>query len=805
MSGTGNTTTSVTPSGNNSIDGLLTDDYWADPTVYYSFVINSSAYTYAGTGLESYVTNFAAISAVQQTAIHFALSVDDGPDASDGFSVEGFTDLNIESLGNSDGATAHIRFAETSDASLSSARVGDFPGNYESVPLDDNGDIWFGVAISYRFPEAGNWTWRTHLHEIGHALGLKHPHSSAWNVVLNSSQDSHEWTVMSYRSYIGGPTSLSNGTWSHPQSYMRNDIAALQYLYGADFTTNSTDTIYKWNPGSGDTLVNGSIAIDAGGNRIFATIWDGGGDDTYDLSSYANNLSIDLTPGEGSVFDAAQLADLGSGHFASASIYNAYQYQGDVRSLIENAIGGSGDDSITGNAADNTLTGGDGDDVLQGGAGADSLVGGAGTDTASYAASSVGVTVDLLTGTTSGGDAVGDTFSSIENLSGSDFADTLTGDLGANSIYGGNGSDTIHGGGGDDFLYGQGGGDSLFGDDGDDTLFASYSSEGLDGGAGSDTVSYAASTSYVRIDLALGTATHGYAYSDTLVNIENLIGSDYNDTLTGNNLSNTLTGGDGRDWLDGNAADDSLLGGLGNDILIGGTGADILDGGDGTDWVYYDYASAGITVNLLTGMATGGDAAGDTFISIERVRATDNDDTLTGNAENNLLFGQAGNDTLAGEDGNDTLKGGTGNDILEGGLGADALDGGDGIDTASYANASAGVTANLFGGSGTVGEATGDTYTNIENLIGSGFADVLVGTAGDNVIAAGAGNDTVYTGHGVDTAYGDAGDDTIVGGDDVDTMFGGDGVDNLIGGLGNDVLNGDGGNDTQLEKAAMTP
>lgn len=94
---------------------------------------------------------------------------------------------------------------------------------------------------------------------------------------------------------------------------MMADSAALQEMYGADFTTNAGNTVYKWTPGSGTTFVNGGAGISPGANRIFATIWDGGGNDTYDLSAYTNALKIDLRPGSASTFSIDQLAWLGGG------------------------------------------------------------------------------------------------------------------------------------------------------------------------------------------------------------------------------------------------------------------------------------------------------------------------------------------------------------------------------------------------------------------------------------------------------------------------------------------------------------
>jgi serralysin len=149
---------------------------------------------------------------------------------------------------------------------------------------------------------------------------------------------------------------------------MMLDIAALQHLYGADFGANAGDTVYAWEPGAG---------------RIFETVWDGGGVDTYDLSAYASDLRLSLAPGGHSTFDAAQLARLGggpNGGLAAGNVFNALLHRGDPRSLIENARGGSGHDAIAGNSGPNVLVGNGGGDRLSGGGGGDMLSGGPGND-----------------------------------------------------------------------------------------------------------------------------------------------------------------------------------------------------------------------------------------------------------------------------------------------------------------------------------------------------------------------------------------------------------------------------------------
>ena len=297
------------------------------------------------------------------------------------------------------------------------------------------------------------------------------------------------------------------------------------------------------------------------------------------------------------------------------------------------------------------------------------------------------------------------------------------------------------------------------------------------------------------------------------------------------------------DSLYGGAGNDMLNGGPGNDLLMGGPGADELVGGedpdgDDQDTITYKMSPAGVTINLLTGTARGGNADGDTFgTDIEDVQGSMYDDRLSGDNKANSLWALAGDDYLSGDSGdddlsggagNDDLNGGRGNDMLEGGPGADALSGGGNSptvgDTASYASSMAGVTVRLHAFQAMGGDAEGDTFDetvaypwtemdedgnpiereatlpDIENLTGSNHADILAGDHRANTINGGRGDDKLYGGpagddSNTDTLNGGGGNDMLFGGVGADTLNGGTGNDSLWGGAGVDVVNGDAGHD----------
>lgn len=364
------TTTRTTATGDNNVDSLIAERRWNSKFVTYSFTDDftndyEDEFGYSGSAIHR--QSFSGLNNTQKAATRDWMRQYE--------SVSGL-DM-VEYTGSSD-RHATIRIAESYAARTAYSRTPD--------SSTESGDIWFN-RFSYNTPVAGTYAHLTFGHEIGHALGLEHGHerSGFRNVAMNSDRDSMEFSIMTYRSYVGNSVSdgYKNGRFDFAQSLMMYDIRAVQQMYGANFSHNSNNTTYSFSTSTGEMFVNGVGQGKPGGSRIFRTIWDGNGTDTYNFSNFSNNLSVDLSPGAWSNLDVggnSQRANLGDGNYARAHVFNALQYKGDTRSLIENALGGSGNDVIYGNSASNYLWGNNGNDFLYGYGGNDYLHGGAGND-----------------------------------------------------------------------------------------------------------------------------------------------------------------------------------------------------------------------------------------------------------------------------------------------------------------------------------------------------------------------------------------------------------------------------------------
>ncbi|UXN61649.1 calcium-binding protein [Phyllobacterium zundukense] len=442
--------------------------------------------------------------------------------------------------------------------------------------------------------------------------------------------------------------------------------------------------------------------------------------------------------------DDADLAALSGVHMVTKAIVDGTE-SNDI------LTGSDKDDIINGLAGNDVLNGFEGHDSLYGGGGSDILDGGDGND---WVDASFGDEWDDDTLYGRGGDDVLVGGYGNDRLYGGDGDDVLISGrarLEADSIPGDADGDQLFGGAGDDILVGSGMGDALYGGEGDDILIGNGGGDILHGDPGADllicdgAVNYSASSAGVTVNLAVGLGQGGFAEGDIIRDAMDVVGSAYGDILTGNSANNRLSGNAGNDMLAGDAGDDELRGGQGNDILdggagddklIGGAGADQIDGGDGVDTMdlsHFNPALGGVTVDLVAGIASGGEVeTGETFRNIENIIATHHDDVLTGDNHDNFF----------------EVRGG-----------ADRIDGGDGIDSVLFSGSGSvfdeGLTIGLASGTVSGGNSGGSTFTNIENVIGGFGGDFIWGDSGDNMLS---GSD------GADRIYGGAGNDTLIGG-----------------------------------------
>jgi serralysin len=830
----GGTTASISINVNatldNNVNALLWGTKWASTDITFSFtdsaafrlnILNSDFTDYEGDyqivdqpsrDMAEFSVSFRALNATQKAVTQDWLQ-------KQYFNVSFLNPIELTGASDRD---ATMRIGTTDNAtggSPTGTAFGTFPDNTVEA-----GDVWFSNSATgdqYGSPVIGNFQYATFGHEYGHALGLKHGHQSVPNnsVVMNADRDSSEFSIMTYRSYVGQiGVRHTNEEFGNPHTLMMYDIRAIQHLYGAYFGYEEGNTNYTFSTTTGEMFINGVSQGKPGANRIFRTIWDGNGIDTYNFSNYSTSLAVDLTPGGWSdldrngTFQKANLDRDSTLHYARGHVFNALQYNGDARSLIENSIGGTGNDSIKGNTANNKLEGGAGKDSLDGGFGNDTLLGqagndlvdgglgadvmdgGIGIDTLNLTSFAGAYTLNLTTGVTS---LVGETAVNFENVNTGNGNDVIIGSAASN---------IINTGAGDDGVSADAGNDSLNGGAGNDLLQGNAGADKLDGGTGNDFASYYHATATFVVNLLNPILNTGDALGDTFISIENLQGSlTVSGNLTGNTGNNEIYSFNGNDTLNGDSGNDLLVAGAGNDFLNGGIGNDNLYGELGNDTyvvegandLIFEAVNGGIdTVQSLASYVLGTNLEHLILLGTA-ANGTGNvlNNSIIGNASTNILTGGTGNDSLSGNDGNDylyagtgndSLNGGNGNDILRGGAGVDRLDGGTGNDYASYYDSlNPTLTVNLLNSLLNTGDALGDTFVNIEWLQGSSTAN--------NNLTGNAGNNNLYSYNGSDTLNGGSGNDLLSAGAGNDSLQGGAGNDVLYGGVGNDRFQFSGG------------
>ncbi|HYJ84386.1 MAG TPA: calcium-binding protein, partial [Allosphingosinicella sp.] len=567
---------------------------------------------------------------------------------------------------------------------------------------------------------------------------------------------------------LDGSFSVRNGLGSNWivwwTSIERLEVTAKFYGNNASIALGDEVDIVRLNLGFG-----GSISTGAGNDEIYV---DGGGGSGVQFSADA-----------GSGNDVINMSGAGS------TGLNRYV-----------ALGGTGDDVITGSSYNDRLEGGSGDDAITGNGSVfafandgDQFVGGEGNDILTGGSSGIDwVRYDLETGggavfvnlsdsqTTVGGvlldpstarDTFGNTDALIgmERISGASGDDHMLGGSGVDKFEGGAGNDTLTGAGGFDELTGGAGADIL--DGGGDTLdWVVYARET---GTGGIAVNLSASAATVGgVLLASNTARDTFGTIDTLIGIEQVRGADGNDFFLGSSANDRLEGWGGNDTIEGGDGSDSLTGDAGDDYLDGGAGMDSMTGGPGNDVFVVDSAGDSVldetgTDEIRTGLASY--ALGSN--GIENLTGTaDSGQSLSGNGIANVIRGGGGNDLLVGGGGIDQLTGGAGSDTLYGGYQGSTDDS---DDWAAYdlETGGAGVLVNLsgeaqnFGGTLLAAGTARDTFGSIDTLFGIELVkgtvgnDWLIGSSGANRFESGAGNDVLMGGAGADTMIGGTGDD----------------------------------------------
>lgn len=487
-------------------------------------------------------------------------------------------------------------------------------------------------------------------------------------------------------------------------------------------------------------------------------------------------VTVDLTAGTATGQGADELDSI-------ESVF-AYSEQADT------IIGSDADNTFWTVGGDDATTGLGGDDTFRAEGGDDHVDGGPGSDTITFEAYRVRVTANLQSGIATSNRTGVDMLAAVENITGSQHNDVLTGNDSENLLRGMNGQDTLRGMAADDVLRGGLNSsslpdrvDKLSGGPGDDLI------DGSDVGLkpewdARDQVDYSTAAVPVTVDLAAGTATG--EGTDTLVMVEDAVGSVHDDTLLGTSGPNELNGNAGNDVLEARDGDDELEGSPGDDTM---------DGGPGRDSLQFNLAPSGVVVDLGAGTATGQgtdvvlgleDVVGTLFA--DEIRGDDGPNVVDGAFGEDVVAGAGGDDVLYGDRGDDALSGGDGDDVLDPGLGddqsngdagndhlwstpgTDAHDGGAGRDLLDFSLEAVGVDVDLEAGTAVADDP--DTVAAVEDVLGSDYADRIRGNAASNRIDAAK---------EIDEVDGRGGDDVLFGGSDRsrDFLAGGDGSDTV--------------------------
>jgi serralysin len=740
-------------SNNVQLNSLLFGTAWGNgastTNLTYSFInpyvsLFARSYTYDNEYQASY-----ALTAPQQAAVSSALN-----------NWSAVANIKFTQVKETASNVGDLRFGGYAYMSDDTAAWAYFPDRAPSA-----GDVWIGPATNNKAPVKGTYDYMTFVHEIGHALGLKHPFStSAYNyTVLAPELDDVHYTLMSY----------NNAYSFEPTSPMLLDILAIQKLYGANTQWQTGNNTYQWGADQ----------------SVFETLWDAGGIDTLDASNQKASVRLNLNEG--------QFSNIGKAFYDQTDMTAINNGLGIAYGAkIENATGSAFGDTLIGNALNN---------VLDGRGGSDTMIGGAGNDT--YIVDNIG---DIVSETSTLSTEIDTVLASVSytlsdnvevlaltgkaniNGTGNVLNNRITGNAGANVLDGGAGVDTLIGGTGNDTYVVDNSADIIIetsalaseidtvcasvswtlganlenltltgssnlngtGNIRNNVLTGNAGDNLLNGGAGADTLSGGLGNDIYVVDNIADKVI------EAIDEGRDLVRSSISYTLA-DNVEDGLLLGSGALKLVGNALNNTLTGNGGANVLDGAGGADVLDGGAGNDTYYVDNLAdtiiergASLTeidnVFSTVNWTLGANLENLTLIGLAAINGTGNalNNRITGNSGDNLLDGGAGIDTLIGGAGNDTYVVDNLRDvIIEQGTSTNEID-------TVRASVNWTLGANL----------ENLVLTGSSNLSGTGNTrnNVLIGNAGDNLLNGGAGADTLSGGLGNDIYVVDNIADTVI-------------------------------------------